>query len=308
MDVKQKMRAGKMERDAEVARRIKALRGDQTQAEFAKQLEVTQPMVSSWEAARELPSSEMYLRLTNAAGLARSSDDCAFFLEQAGIQVEAVASVANTLLERGEVKMDVILPTAENRLKERLGDQKQRVDEGKDVLVPPFEGTEPVPFDVTVPASRVSNLSSTFYEVVATKNIYGRAGHGVRAGDILVLDKREISSYDEILAQKVVVEFKDGPFVGQLAYVSEGATRHLVIGPFDEVPGNWMFHTIPDLRVISSHHTDPNLPKHRQSHDICRYMGLWVTQYGAEAAAEWKRMAEQHRPTTKLVRGTVRRG
>ena len=201
--------------------------------------------------------------------------------------------------------MDAILPTVEGILKKRTGDQKQMEDEGKVVLVPPFKGTEPIPFEVTVPASLVSNLSSTFYEIVGTKNIYGRAGHGVRAGDILVLDKREISSYDEILAEKVVLEFDDGPFVGQLGYVSEGVTRHLAIGPFDGVPGSWTLSTTPDLRIISSYHSNRNLPE-RPPHEIRRYMGLWVAQYGAEAAAEWKRMAEQHKPTIKVVKGTVR--
>ncbi|MGD0128067.1 MAG: helix-turn-helix domain-containing protein [Terriglobia bacterium] len=87
-----------MKRDAEVARRIRALRGEQTQAEFAKQLEVTQPMVSSWEAGRDLPSPEMYLRLINTPGLTRSSDDFRFFFEQAGLTEEAILSAAAKIM------------------------------------------------------------------------------------------------------------------------------------------------------------------------------------------------------------------
>ncbi len=276
------------------------------QADFGQLLDSSQGAVSAWERddKERSPSAAIYFHL---AALAHSAEDSLFFLEQAGLKPDAVISVANVLLKEGKVNMGAILATTEDLLKERLGDQKQRMTEGKDVLVPPFKGTEPVPFDVTVPASRVSNLSSTFYEIVGTKSVYGRAGHGVGAGDILVLDKREIPSYDEILAQRAVVEFEDGPFVGQFAYVSDGTTRHLAFGPFDGTPGGFSFGVTPDLRVISSHHSDLGVPTNRQSHEIRRYMGLLLAQYPAEVAAEWKRAAEQHKPTIKVVRGTVRR-
>ena len=260
------------------------------QEEFGRLLDSSQGAVSAWERDDQ----------------DRSPSGVIFFLARAGIQPDSVVSLA-ALLGKGGINMDSILPIAERVLGEKLDLKSQRELEGKDFIVPPFEGTKGLPFDVTVPASRVSNLSSTSYEVVGTKNIYGRAGHGVRAGDILVLDKHEISSYDEILGQKAVLEFGDGPFVGQLAYMSEGATRHLVIGPFDEPASNWAFHRTPGLRVISSHHGNPSLPEHRQSHGTPRYMGLLVALYDADVANEWKRTAEQHKPVTKEVRGTVER-
>jgi transcriptional regulator with XRE-family HTH domain len=263
------------------------------QEEFGRLLDSSQGAVSAWERddQNRSPSGVIYFRL---AALAFDPDDSIFFLAQAGIQPDLVVSVA-ALLGKGGINMDPILPIAEAVLGEKLELKSQRELEGKDFIVPPLKGTQAVPFDVTIPASKVSNLASTFYMVVGTKSVYARAGCGVRAGDIVVLDNHEISSYDEILGQRAVFQFEDGLFVGQLSYISEGATRHLVAGPSDEPASNWAFRRTLNLRVISSQASSLDPGWHGKLH-APEYLGLWIAQVGADTPAEWKRMAEQHKP------------
>ena len=285
-----------MSEKAETAgQRINRIRGEMSQAKFGELLGSSQGAVSAWERDDKdrSPSATIYFRL---AALAHDPDDSSFFLQQADLEPDAVVSVADILLKKGEVKMDAILATAEQVLKEQRGDQQQRAKEGKDFIVQPHNEAHRLPFEVSVAARLVSNQASTFYEIVGTKNVYARAGYRVEAGEILVFDSREISSSDEILGEKVVYEFEDGLFVGRLGYVAEGAIRYLVLGPPDETPLNWAFH-IPNLRVISSSDTDPNLPGHRQPHKVLRYLGLLIAQFvGAGAHDHWKRMARQNKP------------
>jgi DNA-binding XRE family transcriptional regulator len=278
----------------EACERIKNLRirRGESQTQFGELLGVGQTTVSGLEVGDISPSLGVCFHLST---LAFDPDDSIFFLRQADIPPDMVVSLA-AVLGKGGINMDPILPVAEAALGEKLELKSQREVEGKDFIVLPFKGTQPVGFEVTVPASRVSNLSSTVYVVVGTKSLYARAGHGVRAGEIIVLDSHKISSYDEILGEKAVFEFEDGLFVGQLGYISEGATRHLVIGPADEIASNWSFQKTPDLWVISSHHTNSNLPERREMHEVRRYLGIWIAQFTTDAPAEWKTRAAQHKP------------
>jgi len=285
-----------MTEKAETAgQRINRIRGEMSQAKFGELLGSSQGAVSAWERDDKdrSPSAAIYFRL---AALARDPDDSIFFLQQADLEPDAVISFAVVLLKKGEVKMATILATAEQVLKEQLGDQQQRAKEGKDFIVPPYKDAQPLPFQVSVPAPLVSNQASTFYEVVSTKNVYGRAGHRVEAGDILVFDSREVSSYDEILGEKAVFEFEDGLHVGRLGYVSEGGNRHLVIGPSDEYPGNWAFQSTAGLRVISSQYASLDPGWHRQSHEVRRYLGLLLAQFSTGVHDSWKRRAREHKP------------
>jgi transcriptional regulator with XRE-family HTH domain len=131
------------------------------QEEFGRLLDSSQGAVSAWERDDQdrSPSGVIFFRL---AALAFDPDDSIFFLARAGIQPDSVVSLA-ALLGKGGINMDSILPIAERVLGEKLDLKSQRELEGKDFIVPPFEGTKGLPFDVTVPASRVSNLSSTSY-------------------------------------------------------------------------------------------------------------------------------------------------
>ncbi|MGB9485930.1 MAG: helix-turn-helix transcriptional regulator, partial [Terriglobia bacterium] len=149
------------EKPATVGERIKAIRGEMSQAEFGQLLDSSQGAVSAWERDDKdrSPSAAIYFRL---AALAHDPDDSIFFLQQAGLDPDAVISVADVLLKEGEVKMDTILATAEQVLNEQLGDQQQRAKEGKDFIVPPYNDAQALPFEVSVPTSLVSNRASTF--------------------------------------------------------------------------------------------------------------------------------------------------
>jgi transcriptional regulator with XRE-family HTH domain len=278
--------------------RIRDIRGEMSQADFGQLLDSSQGAVSAWERDDKdrSPSAAIYFRL---AALAHDPDDSIFFLNQAGLRPDAVITVADVLLKKGEVKMNAILATAEQVLKQQLGDQQQRAKEGRDFIVPPYPGVERLSFDISVPALLVSNQATTFYLPVGTKDMFRQVGHNVEAGDILVFDSREVSSYEEIAGEKVVVEFEDGPYVGRLGYVAEGLTHHLVIGPSDVPPANWAFHVTPDLKVIHSHHAPGSRyegQSRRERDEVQRYLGIWLAQFSTGAHDWWKKMAQQHKP------------
>jgi len=86
-----------MKKHSEVSRRIGKLREarNETQAEFAEILAVTQPMVSAWESGADTPSLAAYLRLGNKA----SYPDNIWFWRQAGMDEEAVLSASKSLLK-----------------------------------------------------------------------------------------------------------------------------------------------------------------------------------------------------------------
>ena len=284
------------QKTATVGERIKAIRGDISQAEFGALLDSSQGAVSAWERDDKdrSPSAAIYFRL---AALARDAEDAIFFLQQAGLQPDAVMSVA-ALLAKGGVKMDAILATAEQVLKQQLGEQQQRAKEGKDFIIPPYPGIKKLPFEVSVPAVLVSNQATTFYLPVVARDMSRRVGHNVEHGDILVVDNRDVA-YDEIVGEKVVLEFEDGLYVGRVGYVAEGVTHHLVIGPSDVPPANWQFHTTPDLRIIRSSHAPGSRyesQSRREPDKGGQYFGLWVAQFNIGAQEYWKKMAGQHKP------------
>lgn len=80
-----------------VSERVRRLRGDMSQAEFAKVLQVTQPMVSAWEAGKEgeTPSLGAYVRLGNLA----EYPDNVWFWQQAGLEESRMLSAAEKVLE-----------------------------------------------------------------------------------------------------------------------------------------------------------------------------------------------------------------
>jgi transcriptional regulator with XRE-family HTH domain len=76
---------------------IVRMRGARTQAEFAKELHVTQAAVSAWERndQKRTPSADVYFRL---ASLADDPEEALFFLGLAGLSPEALVSVAGRVL------------------------------------------------------------------------------------------------------------------------------------------------------------------------------------------------------------------
>lgn len=143
MKVKSKIGTRKMRKDTEAAKRIRALRGRFTQAEFAKALHVAQPMVSAWEAGRELPASaDLWLKFGEYAGW----PDCFWFWQRAGL-------VPNTLLA-----------AAQKALNEQIKDGTSGLD-GQMVLVPRVrktaQGLEVIGEPLLMPAERIPNPLST---------------------------------------------------------------------------------------------------------------------------------------------------
>lgn len=277
----------------------------ETQEQFGQRWGYTQGAVSGWESGNpdRWPSPEIYIRL---AGLAFDPDDSIFFLEQAGIPLDSVMAAA-AQLGKGGVSMEPILPVAERLLNEQLGGQMQRELEGKDFIVPPYKGTERLPFDVPVVATLVPYRASTFYIVAGAKDPFSRAGYGVDPGDIIVFDNHE-PSYERSLGEKVVFEFEDGLFVGRLGWHGEPDARHLAVGPSDELPGAWSSPIGTSVRVLDSTYTH-RAATHRQPHKIVRYLGVWRAQFGTGTQESWKRSARQHEPTEEQrhPRGRVQR-
>jgi transcriptional regulator with XRE-family HTH domain len=154
-----------MKKSQEAGERIRALRlaRRETQAEFAVVLGVTQPMISAWEAGRDDPSAEAWLKLANLAGFS----DALFFWGQAGVDQHVMLSAAEDLLrERGvqEVPGEIV-----------------RIERSSTGL-PEAEGPGPL---LPVAAQFVSDPLSTRWLVVDDK----LANSIFPAGDLILLDE-----------------------------------------------------------------------------------------------------------------------
>jgi transcriptional regulator with XRE-family HTH domain len=173
MDVKKKKKAKTMRMKVDDARRITALRNRFaiTQARLAEILGVTQPMVSSWEAGRETPSAESWIKLGNLSPW----PDSLWFWEQAGLKPSALAATAEKALR------ELSKPATPELLTDQL------------VGVPPFKkgadrGTEGRAR--LVERDYVPNPISTSYYTIDKDS----EGYGLNAGDILLIDSSESGS------------------------------------------------------------------------------------------------------------------
>jgi transcriptional regulator with XRE-family HTH domain len=290
--------------------RIRELRGDMSQADFGQLLDSSQGAVSAWERDDKdrSPSAAVYFRL---AALARDPEDTVFFLEQAGLQPDAVISVADALLKKGEVKMDAILATAEEKLRERMGDQKEMEEKGKVVLVPPFD-KRPGPYEedelIPVLAAKVRHKASTYY-VEAPWSEFGAVGHGVGPGDIVVFDTSgvEPGDFDSLSGEVVALRIAPGEnrpgglFVGRVGFIAEGPKlRHLVLGPIDEPRHNWGLHRLHASEAcyvkLGESHGTPTIGMHGAHsrsdwHPLssCQILGRVVGTYPGPVPPSWKR-------------------
>jgi transcriptional regulator with XRE-family HTH domain len=82
-----------MENLSEIAARIKALRGNQKQVEFAERLGVRQATVSSWESGQDAPTPLSCLLL----GLLASASEREWFFKQAGDDLETMMVAADAI-------------------------------------------------------------------------------------------------------------------------------------------------------------------------------------------------------------------
>jgi transcriptional regulator with XRE-family HTH domain len=274
--------------------RIERIRGNRSQVGFGELLGgASQSAVSAWERDDKdrAPSAAIYFRL---AALADDPDDAVFFLQEGGVPSEAVISVANALLKKGDVKVDTILAMAETLLNEQLGDQRKRAKEGKDVIVPPYRDAPRLPFDVSVPASLVSNQAATFYLVAGSQNLMGQPPYAVPPGEIVVFESHE-PSYGGLVGEKLVFEFDDGLAIGRLGYMADEAGHHLVLGPANQYPRNWGGPA--SVRTISSFIKRRDLVTgHHKLRDVRRFFGIWIAQFSGAGDELWKKAARVHAP------------
>jgi transcriptional regulator with XRE-family HTH domain len=172
------------------AERIKGLREKipgQTQAEFAKNLGVTQPMISAWEAGEDEPSTQAYLNLGNMAAY----PDNVWFWQQAGLDPQAMFSSAERVLRelRILVKPGDVMPLQRFRLT--------------------AQGREEIEPRLLIPTEHVPNPLSTICLVLDETN----AGFAFSPGDIVVLDTMESGAKDlqPFWDQVILLEFLQPP-------------------------------------------------------------------------------------------------
>jgi len=286
---------------ASTGERIRAIRGEKTQAEFGELFQANQGTVSAWERDDEdrAPSSAVYFRL---AAIADDPEDSIFFLQQAGLEPDAVISAADALLKKGDVKMDAILATAENKLKEMTGDQKELEDEGKVVLVPPFREAPvqgPPSPPVPVPAWKVANKASTYY-IEAQGSQFARVGTGVAPGDLIVFDASD-TSVEANVGEEVVIRSPDGGLsIGRLGFIPLGSgERIMVLAPADELPNNWnSFHldlpNMPIQRLTLGREVDPAKLEGQRARQLGvggEILGRFLARFSGSVSGFWKRMA-----------------
>jgi transcriptional regulator with XRE-family HTH domain len=245
--------------------RIRAIRGDRSQADFGEEvLGSSQGAVSAWERDDKdrAPSAAIYFRL---AALAPDPEDARFFLKQAGLTPEAVISLADSLLGK----------------------------ERNAFIVPPYDEAQRLPFPVSVSASLISKQSATFYVVAGKGHPTAHAGTGVAPGEIIVFEKCP-PRYEDYIGEKVVAEFKDGLFVGRIGSSADEWGRYLMIGPPDVFPRGFHAGHGRIISVFGDIH--PMGLEHRKLHEVTGIFGIWIAQFGTGAHDFWKKAAGIHMP------------
>jgi transcriptional regulator with XRE-family HTH domain len=291
--------------------RIERIRGDRTQAEFGALLGgASQSAVSAWERDDKdrAPSSAIYFRL---AALADDPDDVGFFLEQGGVPSEAVISVADALLKKGEVKMDAILGTAEEKLKDQMADQRQMADEGKVVLAQPFADEDATgqqaPLLIPVPAFLVPHRASARYKIAPGPPAFEGVRRGFSPGDILVFDTFKKREIDTSIGEELVAQVKHrrgslpgGLFLGRLFHVYEHGKRNTIFGAADRPEASrgdlagLSLRLVPDLEANYEKH--PHSGEWLPPHDHYLYsdfeiLGAFITRFSSGTMELWKQRA-----------------
>lgn len=169
MNARKKIGPPEMERDIEAGKKIRDLRGALTQKQFAELLRVAQPMISAWEAGRELPASaDLWIKFGEFAGW----PECFWFWQRAGLSQKS------------------LLAAAQKTLNEQIRDGTSGL-EGKVIPVLPFDGDagkaqEPL----LLSGSLLAGPLSTSYFTVDEKS----AGYGLKPSDILFIDASDSGS------------------------------------------------------------------------------------------------------------------
>ncbi len=203
MKVNKKITGGKVKKDLDAATRIRKLRGSLTQAKFAELLHVAQPMVSAWEAGRELPSSaDLWIKFGEFAGY----PDCYWFWERAGLNRQKLLAATERML-KDQIK-DADLPFLANQI----------------VLVPRVRktshGLEPTGNPLPMPAEAIPNALSTYcfilegYEAVVDTTDAG-------AGNVLPFLGKLVLARFAPKTERENYPWPEGLFIGVLDWPEE---------------------------------------------------------------------------------------
>jgi transcriptional regulator with XRE-family HTH domain len=279
-----------MKKSSESGKQIRELRDGLglKQLEFAERLGVTQATISSWEAGDEdrAPSAEAYFRL---AGLASYPKNL-WFLKQAGIEAQAILSLADKILE------------------ERSAPPKP----GEVVRIERFrvtpEGREETGQLVALPGEFIPNRDSTKCFILDGKS----ASFVFADGDIVVVDASDVESRDLALTsffdKIVLMEFNaerlhrempyyrspEGLFIGKLGLQKSGTfSWEARLAPLDErfkvhavVVGEWRYDyrddsNPPRYRGQDLDRAEKLVPEEIRLYPACRIVGAvvgWFTK------------------------------
>lgn len=313
-----------MTKDAKIGKCIEDVRDQkgETQAQSSEFAGVSQGRWSEWESGVTIPSAEGYVKLAAWAG--KSDPDAAFFFwTQAGLDPDAVISVANVLLKKGEVKMDAILATAEEKLNERMGDQKQMADEGKVVLVPPFPGgpsaaQRPV---LSAPSLLVPNKASIYYIVGETDQL-DNVRRGYAPGDFIFFDASETGTgeiLERLVGEELLIRFTaasfphggpgGGLFIGRAGWVTEFRDKgpeHMGLFPYDASPlphwvasptvklgGSWRGSHAEHVRRHMTGDPQIVLLPDWYEYSECQVLGKVIARFTVGTVELWKRQAQR---------------
>jgi transcriptional regulator with XRE-family HTH domain len=283
-----------MKKSSESGKQIRELRDELglKQVEFAERLGVTQATISSWEAGDEdrAPSAEAYIHLALLASYPKSL----WFWKQAGIDPEAIVSVADKILkERG----------APAKVGEAVRRPRYRmIDRGREEAGPLL----------ILPGEFILNPGSTVCFVLDGKS----ASFVFAPGDIVVVDASDVEVPDLALSpffdKIVLMEFNaeslrknmphyhgpEGLFIGKLRLQSSGTfSWEARLTPLDErfkvhavVVGEWGYDfrddsNPPRYRGQDRDRAEKLAPGEIRLYPSCRIVGAvigWFTKSGVQ--------------------------
>lgn len=315
----------------EIAKLRELTKEFQTIAEFADAVDVGPGRVSEWLAGKTRPSVEAWIKLAAFAVKSHSST-APFFLQQTGLDLNALMSVLGMLARKGEVKMDeTILAAAEDELNKRKLDQgdQAEIDKASGVLVPPFEDQPSAAVNpmLVIPALLVPHKASIRY-IVAPNHPLDTARHGCAPGDFVFFDT-SVSGSGEILEQlvgeEIVLRLRvsvSAPhqwgelFIGRVGWGHGGRVakrpEHLALYGSDEHP---LAHGLSGYLKLGGswrkEHGDeplssPGIP-HENLRDWyedseCKVLGQFVARFNAGTVGIWKQEAQKEAKHDRIKR------
>lgn len=317
----------------EIAKLRDLMKGFQTIAEFADAVDVGPGRVSEWLAGKTKPSVEAWIKLA-AFAVKSNSSTAPFFLQQTGLDLNALISVLGMLVRKGEVKMDAtILAAAEDELNKQKVDQgnQAELDKASGVLVQPY-GEQPSAAEnpvLVVPALFVPHKASVYY-IIAPNHPLDIMSHGCAPGDFVFFDASVsgggVGILEQLVGEEVVLRLRYSSaaphqwgelFIGRVGWVPEGGgfdmrSEHLALCPSDAHP-----HTHGGLVLAKlggswrKKHGDkplsqPGIPFEnlRDWYEDSEYqvLGKFIARFNAGTVGIWKQEAQKESQDDRIRR------